>query len=154
MEDLPTEPHSYNDTFPLTNHHQLPESGEAKEGGEEELDFNTPSLPTPQSPSPSRLDMNILDAYALWIPPLGLFGFHNYYLKRFPCAVLASVLPPIGLFIWLVDSCYIARFISQKRAKSLTTLSSFNSSASSSSDIGVEYPENYMALVEIATPSD
>eukprot|EP01102_Stenamoeba_stenopodia_P006878 TRINITY_DN1920_c0_g1_i3.p1 TRINITY_DN1920_c0_g1~~TRINITY_DN1920_c0_g1_i3.p1 ORF type:complete len:336 (+),score=46.58 TRINITY_DN1920_c0_g1_i3:1089-2096(+) len=85
-------------------------------------------------------EKNSFDAYMLWLPPLGLFGMHNYYLGRTKCAIVQTVLPPLGIFLWFADMCFIPSYVRKINNPTGHNVDMNDTSA------GLELEENYVPL--------
>lgn len=73
------------------------------------------SLPAAELPvrivrAPQARGLSLAKAYLLWLPPLGLFGFHRFYLGRIATGLLYSL--TLGCFGlgWLADAFQIPSF--------------------------------------------
>ncbi|XP_033625382.1 uncharacterized protein LOC117288580 [Asterias rubens] len=61
-------------------------------------------------------DRSLADAYVLWFP-LGIFGFHHFYLGRIGFGVIYSFTLGLGGVGWLVDFCRIPSLVQETNDK-------------------------------------
>jgi TM2 domain-containing membrane protein YozV/predicted Ser/Thr protein kinase len=65
---------------------------------------------------PPRRRLSLAKTYALWLPPLGLFGFHCFYLGKVATGLLYALTFGCFGFGWLIDLFTIPGFVATARA--------------------------------------
>jgi serine/threonine protein kinase/TM2 domain-containing membrane protein YozV len=66
-------------------------------------------------PTRSRAERDLGLAYILWIPPLGMLGFHRFYVGRFATACLYMLTGGLFGIGWLHDLFFMTRLVDEAR---------------------------------------